>query len=215
MSTFFDETYTCAVCGKEAQYEALGSTNTFGGTADLDGRPPEMARSTMSFWVQECPHCGYVSDSVADPTTVTQQWLQGEAYTGCDGIAFASSLAKRFYKQYLINQQDKNHVACMYAALHAAWACDDYGEEENAILCRKLALQEMAQIPEAADNEDCLLQKADLLRRTGQFDRLATEFADFTFEDPFFQKLLEFQLEKAREGDTLCYRIGDVTGNPF
>lgn len=37
----------CAVCGKESEQITLASTNTFG-SPDLDLRPPEMKRSTMS-----------------------------------------------------------------------------------------------------------------------------------------------------------------------
>ena len=48
----------CSVCGETTEQPVLMSTNSWG-YPDLDLRPPEMQRSTMHVWIQECPHCGY------------------------------------------------------------------------------------------------------------------------------------------------------------
>ena len=47
MTTVFPQTVRCSVCGAENEMMVVASTNTFGGTMDLDTRPPEMKRSTM------------------------------------------------------------------------------------------------------------------------------------------------------------------------
>ena len=82
MSTIGLMNKVCAVCGKESEYSVLNSTNTFG-SPDLDLRPPEMRRSTMHIWIQECPFCGYISKDVTDETSVTKELLSSERYLKC------------------------------------------------------------------------------------------------------------------------------------
>ena len=69
MTTMFRQKYKCAVCGTEKEFYGIASTNSFG-SPDLDLRPPEMQRSTMGQWIQQCPKCGYVSGSI--PTLLLQ-----------------------------------------------------------------------------------------------------------------------------------------------
>ena len=63
-----------------------------------------------------------------------------QKYLTCDGISFASELAKRFYKYYLISLEDGKTEDAFYAVIHAAWACDDKGDTENAKHCRTVAI---------------------------------------------------------------------------
>lgn len=58
MTDFRVEQLTCACCSAVFRAEVLQSTNRRG-YSDLDGRPPEMQRSTMHYWLQECPTCLY------------------------------------------------------------------------------------------------------------------------------------------------------------
>lgn len=204
-------TVKCAVCGAESRQRVLASSNTLGGTPDLDLRPAEMMRSTMAWWIQECPHCGYISRSLSDATKVTQDWLQQAHFTSCGGYQFSSSLAARFYKFYLINLADQSAAAAYYAAIRAAWACDDAQDLENAIHCRRCALAELETLLTLPDiSEDLFVVKADLLRRTGQFDVLISEYAEKRFSNDLLNQIVAFQIEKARQGDMQCYRIEDV-----
>ena len=206
-------TRKCSVCGEESSQIVMASTNTFGGTPDLDLRPAEMMRSTMSWWIQECPHCGYISESLDDESIVSQEWLKRETFTSCGGRKFLSKLAARFYKYYMINVEDDNETDAFYAALHAAWACDDEDEHENAIHCRQCALTELEKIV-ATQNppEDMVVVKTDLLRRTNQFDTLIAEYTGRTFTNDLLNKIVAFQIDKAQQQDTRCYRIEDVVG---
>lgn len=203
----------CSVCGSTNEYRVLLSTNTFGGDPDLDLRPAEMKRSTMPVWVQECPDCGFISGDVTDLTTVTREWLQSEEYLSANGIPFSSELAKRFYKYYLINLADENPEDAFYAILHAAWSCDDSDDNANAKLCRELAIPLVTElIEENRKNKDALLvTKADLLRRSGQFDTLINEYSSISFGDELLNQIIAFEIEKANEQDTKCYRVEDVT----
>jgi len=54
MTTLFPQKETCFVCGNTSEHTVIGSTNAFG-SPDLDLRPPEMQRSTITHRVQRCP----------------------------------------------------------------------------------------------------------------------------------------------------------------
>lgn len=211
MTTMATVECVCSVCGAKNEYWVLASTNAFG-SSDLDLRPPEMQRSTMEYWVQECTECGYVSEEVSDVSNVTKEWLQSEKYLLCDGMSFSSGLAKKFYKYYLINLEDKNVEDAFLAVLHAAWVCDDNDEFDNAKNCRQLAIQLADNlIKENEENADnLLLIKADLMRRSGDFYNLILEYSDVKFDDDLLNEIVSFQLQKANEKDTACYTVGDV-----
>ncbi|MBR6744885.1 MAG: DUF2225 domain-containing protein [Clostridia bacterium] len=200
----------CSVCGKSSKQTILLSSNRFG-APDLDLRPPQMMRGTMCWWIQECPHCGYVAKSLDDKTNVTAKWLQSAEYRACNDIDFSSPLAKRFYRHYLISEKQRNVNDAFYAALHAAWACDDTGDTENAVRCRTLALNELEKmIASGPSNEDFLVLKADLLRRTGAFEALIEEYQNKAFSSDLLNRIIAFQIAKAKLGDTACYTVADV-----
>ena len=213
MSMPFVIKQTCFVCGKESSVTVMASTNTLGGTPDLDLRPAEMMRSTMPRWIQECPHCGYIAGSLDKETTVTQKWLKGMHFISCGDRWFRSDLAEKFYKYYLICMEDKCVKDAFYAALYTAWVCDDKGDAENAGHCRRCALAELEKLlAEPNPPADLFAVKADLLRRTGQFDALIAEYEGKRFENDLLNQVIAFQIEKAKQQDTRCYRVGDVTG---
>ena len=83
----FDIDKKCPVCGKVSSHQVLGSTNTMD-YPDLDLRPAEMQRSTMNTWLDECPHCGYVSGDFRNETSIDEEFLKSESYLTCDGIEF-------------------------------------------------------------------------------------------------------------------------------
>lgn len=67
-------------------------------------------------------------------------------------------------------------------------------------------------IEENQQNKDNLLViKADLLRRTEQFDALVQKYTSVHFDDELLNQIIAFEIEKAREYDTKCYRVEDVT----
>lgn len=212
--TLFPEEITCAVCGAKNEFHVLGSFSTFG-PPDLDLRPAEMKRSTMPFWVQKCPSCGYVASQISDPTPVAEEWLKTEKYTTCNGISFSSDLAKEFYQQFMIASQSKDTKTAFFALLHAAWACDDREDEENAKHCRQTAclLAEKLLSSERKKDENLSLIRADLLRRTGQFARLIDEYRNAQYSEELLNKIIAFQLEKAKAQDTSLYRVEDVNEN--
>lgn len=210
MTTMYQDTVKCYVCGKESKQTVLGSTNSFG-SPDLDLRPPEMMRGTMEYWAHECPYCGYIAENTDLGTVVTEAWLARVEFINANNIEFESELAKRCYKEYLINLEDENIYKAFAVILTAAWACDDAQDIENAVLCRNLALDLIDELIEKEDDPSTLmLQKIDLLRRSNQFNKALGEFSGIFMDKDLLQDILDFQLEKVKNHDNACYTIEDV-----
>ena len=207
MSTHIKVNELCYVCNRKSDFYVLGSSNTFG-SSDLDLRPAPMMRNTMAWWIQECPFCGYVSNSVSDITSVDEEWLLSEEFKRYEQKNFLSKLAEKFYRAYLISSKDDNKKNMYYNAIHAAWVCDDCGDVNNAIFCRKLAIKAIKKIQPYKEDYDVI--RADLLRRSCQFEKLIKEYSDKVFTTDLLNKIIQFQILKAKEKDVGCYKVSDV-----
>lgn len=212
MTTIAKESNRCSVCGAVNEFTVLASTNQFG-SPDLDLRPAPMKRFTMGHWYQECPNCGYISREVSDFCGVDPSFLKSDEYLSCEGIDFKSELAVKFYRYYMIKLKDHSLSGAFDAVLYAAWACDDENDQENAVLCRKKAIPIMSELLSGPRKNDStfLLMKADILRRAGCFEQLLSEYRDVEFHDRLLDQILAFELDKAKQQDTACYRVTDVT----
>ena len=86
--------------------------------------------------------------------------------------------------------------------------------KQDAIECRKrcLSLIEalLADKPDQAHKETFLGIKADLLRRTGQFDAVITEYTGKTFENKYVDQVVRFEIDLAKAKDTKAYTMGDI-----
>ncbi len=205
----------CRVCKSVSEQSVLVSTSRFG-VPDLDTRPPEMMRSSMIWWVQECPVCGYTASDISARTTVTKSFLKSERYVSCNGLNFKSGLGKMFFKAFLTYVHSRQWEKAFKAVLSAAWACDDDSDVANAVICRKYAIKCMGKLP----TDDTLkIVKADLMRRAGLFSRVISEYEHFRCEDKTLNQVASFEVEKSREKDARCYTLDDVkkrfTDNSF
>ncbi|MBR4579547.1 MAG: hypothetical protein IKO22_08080 [Oscillospiraceae bacterium] len=203
----------CSVCGTESIQTGLASTNRFG-SPDLDLRPPEMMRSTMHWWIQECPCCGYIASDISEPTNVDIEWLKLEHFPAGTDKGFQSDLAHKFYKYYLTNLADHKQEDAFDAAQHAAWSCDDAGDRDNAIICRKAALASYPHPLPPEDNDALYVVRADLMRRAELFDDLIDEYSRVRFSEEILNQVMAFQIEKAKEHDTGCYTVEDAVSPP-
>ncbi len=84
-------------------------------------------------------------------------------------------------------------------------------ENELNQVAEECAKKRIKDLPEKVAN--IKIVHADLLRRSGQFDRLIETYASVHFDDDLLNKILEFQIEKAKDKDVSCYSIEDVTGD--
>ena len=206
----FDE--KCSVCGETSPQPVLTSTNSWG-YPDLDLRPAPMQRDTMSVWLAECPHCGYVAGDLSDKSGISIDFLKGDAYLTCEGHEFISDLSKRFYRSYMISKETNDTANCFFSLRNCAWACDD-SNDKLASEMRRLALPYLEEMikKNGEDKNNLLLIKADFLRRMGEFDRMIDEFRNLILGDLKLDEIIQFQIMKAQEKDTSCYTGEDVFG---
>lgn len=200
----------CAVCGETSLQQIMMSTNTWG-YPDLDFRPAPMHRNTMNTWLQKCPHCGYVASNLENELEVSADILKTEEYLTCEGNDFKSDLSKRFYRHYLISKAENDHGSEFLSLLHCAWTCDDK-DDELAIEMRKLALKSIDNIDTETKDEknNLLIIKADLLRRSLQFDELINEFSEILLDNECLDAIIQFQIELAIKKDSDCHTIEDM-----
>lgn len=216
MTTFYEAEMKCAVCGKRSKHPQLGSTNTMG-WPDLDTRPAEMQRSTMGYWVVECPGCGYCASDLEEAGPNARTTVAGEAYRALLADTAVPELARRFLGAAAVLEADRKLKAAGWSAVHAAWACD---EEENGAAAaaarnRAVELFEAAiQAGEAvfSDGTDARALTTDLLRRAGRFEEARAAGAGLLDEVEAgpLRRILKFQLHLIEKGDTGCYTIGDA-----
>lgn len=208
----------CAVCGIETEYLDIASTNTFGGSPDLDTRPPEMARSTMFFWVSRCPKCGYCSTSVSEATPHAAL-VRSREYSCQLNDPTYPELANSFLCKALIDERSADYSAAAWSLIHAAWDCDDEEMVEPAKTCRIKAVhmirKALASGQRVADQDGATTAiQVDLLRRAGRLDdaRRLIIMQRSGIDDDFILKILDFQERLVSRGDEACHTISEVIG---
>lgn len=172
MTTLFEEEAQCSVCGTRSDFTAIGSSNRFG-SPDLDTRPPEMIRSTISAWVQRCPNCGACASNVSEVRSGAQEIIQKKEYRDQLDNPNFPELANSFLCQALLDREAEDFAAAIWAVIHAAWACDDADYPDQAKVCRENAAEMLAHAEERGQQvieEEGAgpLIRIDLLRRSGR-----------------------------------------------
>lgn len=140
MTTIYHAKATCAVCGAENEYERIGSTNAFG-SPDLDTRPPEMERSTISASVQRCPECGYCASEVSAAPPEAQTVVEETEYQNQLEDPRYPDLANAFLCNAIIDQRTNSYSDATWSLIQAAWVCDDADCREGATECRVRAAE--------------------------------------------------------------------------
>ena len=86
--------------------------------------------------------------------------------------------------------------------------CEGNDFKSLAVEMRKLAVDLVDKVDD--ENENLKLIKADLLRRSLQFERLIEEYSNFTSDEDLSYSIIRFQLELAAMEDSDCYTIQEV-----
>ena len=220
MTTLWPTEVQCFVCGHAAEQTAILSTNMCG-SPDLDGRPPQMARSNLPYETQICPSCGYCALKISEGTQLAKQIVDSVAYQEALGAEQMPLLASRFICCALIEQAGAARMTFLVDLyLSAAWACDDAERGSAAADCRLRA----AALLEATIEEVETLSSdpqgvewailADLFRRAGSFgevERVVTA-AEACEKDELIDKVLRFERVLAVAGDTGVYTVEDAVG---
>jgi hypothetical protein len=167
----------CSLCGQPSLQKAITSPDR-AGLPDLDTRPPENLRSSLPFWVQRCPNCGYCAPDIDREYPLATYVVRQASYQALLRKRSLPQLARSFLAWGMIQQANGEGLSAGWSALHAAWACDDAEKPAAAVHCRQQALASFERarghgrnLPGFEDPgaEEILL--ADLYRRTGQFER--------------------------------------------
>jgi hypothetical protein len=214
MTTHGINKVTCSVCGKASEQEVLMSTNSFG-SPDLDLRPPEMERSTMSSWLHECPHCGFVSNDLSEAEKGIQEILATQRFVSLR--RGAGTLIGRCLKRSLLDMGLGNSGNAAEHTLWAAWAADDADDPSAAEYRSKAAdlfLVAASSLPSGSTESTTMRARTiDILRRARRFDD-AIDLADALLAkddlDPTIRSVVEFGRSLAQAGEHSRHTVKDA-----
>lgn len=217
MTTIFPTSVTCAHCGTNNEILVLGSTNAFG-SADLDMRPPPMARGTLAHRIHRCRKCGYCA-----PDLETKVGRDGLMDSPKYGAILANNgypeVARMFIAYAFLSESTGNLSAAARAFLNAAWVCDDQADEyvDSSRTCRNVVLRLMSDLHLNGQSfsEDLVtdsILELDLLRRTGQFDEVLKRAGALsgTALPAVLHSICAFQQRLAAARDLSCYTVSDA-----
>lgn len=207
---------TCAVCTTKSEQTVIGSTNTMG-APDLDLRPAEMQRSTMEFWVQECPHCSYCTDDLGQSQPEAAAGVRSAAYQAQLKNPLFPPLANRFLCAMILSDQSGRIESAIRSAHCAAWACDDAEKPAEAKHSRTLVRERLQKLK--AEGKSLYNQKgadavllSDLARRCEDFDAAITSAREGLALDPegIVAAVLAFEIQLAEQKDARCHTIEEI-----
>ena len=107
----------------------MQSTNSFG-PSDLDGRPAGDARAAMCSLVEDCPKCGFVSESLSQKIAAAEQVMLSDEFQKL--LLEGRKSFSRFLRGGLIAVADEKFLQASYYFLCAAWTSDDKGDVDGA-----------------------------------------------------------------------------------
>lgn len=216
MTTLDEARVKCQVCGNISEHPCVISTSMFG-APDLDTRPPEVQRSTLPYWVQACPSCGYCAQELTDAIPGAAERVREAAYAAQLHERGYPELADRFLCWSLLLERAGQLELAGKTSLYAAWACDDAQEDAAARKCRTRAValyeQALARGEAHFDQvaaEDCLL--ADLLRRSGEFAPASARCVAGLAKHPpkVVENALAYEKVLIMAKDTQCHSMAEV-----
>ena len=216
MTTLFTEKIICSICNQNNDQDVIGSSSSFG-SMDTDTRPPEMERSTMPFWVQECINCGYCSTDLSNRIDDSEKHIKQEEYINIRNNEGYPELARQFLCNAYLLKESKEFENAGYRYLNAAWVCDDIKIKPKSIICRKEALKMFElNIENNELSDDDISSKrllmTDIARRAEMFEQAdyhKNDGYDKTTDD-FLLKIFNFQEKLIRKKDSGCHNLEEV-----
>ncbi len=199
----------CAVCGETSTQTAVAEYDPDTSVPDLDMRPDEPHRSFLKYLVSECPHCGYCNAAIDIPVKFTREFLESGKYQKTGG----SGLAEKFMKMSLVCEKNKVYDEAVKACLYAAWYYDDEGDDEKAAECRRAGVKIFdLHKKELSEKPDFVLLTADLIRRSGGFERVIRDYKGRLLPSRLLTALAAFEVELAEKGDASCHKADEARG---
>ncbi len=209
MPTVFMMMKPCAVCGTEGRCADIGAPGLYHGPRDLDTRPSVSQRSSIYMWVQRCAACGYCAVDIARSGPGVEAIVKSKVYQAQLNDSAYSESANSFLCRAMILEQQGDWVQAGWAAVYAAWVCDDSGFDSSAQHCRLRAVElfrraQAAAIAFAPDRGQESLLLIDLLRRARKFDE-ARKLCDVESELGAEERagmLLQFEMDLIEDRDS-------------
>lgn len=202
----------CSVCGFVSEQAAAPAVEPRS-APDLDTRPGEPLRSTLSTWMQLCPQCGYAAPDLNYAAEGVADWVRSAEYQAMDGP---------FERHSWLLEKLGHGADAGWIALQAAWSHDDAGRSEAARRCRRRAIL-LFQASKAAGQDfldspaEELALAVDLLRRQGSFEA-AAETVRVALQDEelpeMIDHILRFQTALIQSRDTERHTLEEIPRRP-
>jgi len=220
LTTVFLAEKQCFACGSKSQYPVVDLTLSIIGPRDLDGRPSLIQRSSVYLWIQRCFACGYCAPEIAQGAKDELQLIDTSPYKEQLNNCSFPETANSFLCHSMIMTHSKLYADAGWAAVFAAWICDDNGYSSSAVECRGKALElfEIAKKNNQDYGETLELEKLyyiDLLRRKGDFEE-AGGICDKELEKTHEEKivgLLCYERELIDLKDSACHNETEADGS--
>lgn len=203
----------CAVCGTESRQPAFRPAAPEQ-APDLDLRPGEPLRSTMTRWLQQCPRCGYAAPDIASAHPAAAAAVAAAPFRALLADPLHPPLARRFLAWGHVLEETGALQAAAEATLQAAWVADDSGRADLSRQWRLDAVSLWRQ-GQALDHEQTV-RVIDALRRGGAFEDAAmtAEAALATTPPEAVREVLTLERRLALAGDDGRYTLASAMPPP-
>lgn len=202
----------CSVCGTVSTQVIPKSVKKYG-VPDIDFRPNDAYRYGMKYWAMECPMCGYCNGTLEIKLNADRDFLESDEYRKLGGIKSDDETATKLIRRAISEKKNGSFADAVQSYMYASWVFDDNKNDSLAVECRKASVALMDEHKELFEkNENLILLKADLLRRSGELERVISEYGNRKFSSPLMQAICNFQVELARKGDKNAHRADEIKG---
>lgn len=201
----------CAACGKVSEQPIMAEYKTIG-FPDLDGRPAPMYRNMMKYWLEECPHCGYIAPEIAKNDEDLNIPLMMSGYNLARHWHIPA-LAKRFARYALgLRTLNRDDIAWQYF-LDGVWACEDEHDAAGTDMMLRCTIDAIELALMACGGEQktrsmLLGVKADVLRRLGLFDEVEDISVHDLTDDS--QRLISYEKLLAKRRDAKVHNSSEL-----
>lgn len=198
MSCLTLDDHRCALCGTVSQQPVIFSDSAMG-APDLDGRPAEPARYTLFALIQRCRTCGFCAPDIRVENPTARALRDDRSYRAELWDDGRPALANHFLCWSLVATADGRFDQAAWAAIRAAWACDDDDSVAAAAACRLRAAELLLRARSVrqavvTDVRGRYLLLSDLYRRAGAMTlaRAEVERGRFNLRLPYSLGVLDF-----------------------
>lgn len=172
----------------------------------------------MHQWIQSCPHCGYAAEDISSAAAEATDIVHGEEYQSLRTDSEIPPQARPFLCYAYLLCRLHQFADAGWSTLHAAWVCDDLGDDQAAALCRRRAIETWQQGKAAGQSfaDDMASEFAlvtDIYRRMGEFEQATVACAEgLDFEDipPALDAVLRRQSVLISQRDASRHSIAEL-----